>query len=136
MKTITSSKEKIINIRQDKTRIIFILILSVFMSMKLSFAQTPVKQWAFNDKSTLHPGGHHSGEDWFYACVQAADGGYVGAGYSELDASNFNGSYSASIVKFNNSGKRIWEKAIQENDPADYDFAVDMIENLNGNYIV
>lgn len=103
---------------------------------KSSLAQnTPVKQWAFNDKSTLHnpAGGPDSGEDWFYTGIQTSDGGFLGAGYTELNPASH--AYSIAVVKLNNLGKRIWERFFNVS-AVDNDYAVEMIESSNGHYII
>lgn len=137
MKKITLPSLKLNSFKNLLQYLIAFLFISILINTKSSLGQNPpVKQWAFNDKGSLHPGGQGSGEDWFYAGIQTSDGNYIGAGYGEEDQINHPGVYYAVVVKLDKAGKRIWEKTYLSNSNDKTDYAIDVVEASNGNYIV
>ncbi len=77
-----------------------------------------------------------SNNDRAHAVVQADDGGFVMAGFSEsddFDIANSKGSYDFWVVKISNTGNLIWERSFGG---SGIDIAYDIAKTADGNYLV
>ena len=116
----------------QKSRHHFIFLFFLLNNFVL-FSQAPAVQWTWSEQSGLHPGDNT--EDWIYSVVQTSDGGYIGAGYVEVDfLGDDNYTRIPTIVKVDKCGAREWERLILNGTESGY--CDDVIEVSDGTYMI